>query len=43
MTAPLPQLPYKNEEGSPAYLSFGVDIKVGRDWGSMKPLQKVTP
>ena len=41
MTAPLPQLPYKNEEGSPAYLSFGVDIKVGRDWGSMKPLQKV--
>jgi hypothetical protein len=40
MTLPLRQLPYKNEDGNPAFLSFGVDIKVGRDWGSMVPIKQ---
>lgn len=46
MTAPVKQLPYKNEEGLNTYLSFGVDVKVGKDWGSMRPLKdhnKVLP
>lgn len=41
MTAPIPQLPYKDEAGNPAFLSFGVDVKVGRDWGTMKPLREI--
>jgi len=39
MTAPVKQLPYRDEQGNSTYLSFGVDVKVGRDWGSMKPLR----
>lgn len=41
MTALHGNLPYRNEDGIDTYLSFGVDIKVGRDWGTMKPLRLV--
>jgi hypothetical protein len=39
MTAPVPQLPYRDESGNTTYLSFTVDVKVGENWGSMKPLR----